>query len=135
MTDRDLLAKRLWRVETCVKKLREKSHPEKMEDDDREQSYIERLLQIAIQAALQAGAHVISDQKLGEPPTQRQVFEILGRAGWLAPDLAERLAKMVSFRNILVHDYEDVDLGIVRDIVEHRLGDLLDFVAAIRSRL
>jgi uncharacterized protein YutE (UPF0331/DUF86 family) len=42
---------------------------------------------------------------------------------------------MVGFRNIVVHGYEVVDLDIVRDIVEHRLDDLLSFVAAIRARL
>jgi uncharacterized protein YutE (UPF0331/DUF86 family) len=42
---------------------------------------------------------------------------------------------MVGFRNIVVHGYEVVDLDIVRDIVEHRLDDLLSFVAAIRAWL
>ena len=42
---------------------------------------------------------------------------------------------MVGFRNILVHGYELVDAGIVREVVEERLGDLLAFVAAVRARL
>jgi uncharacterized protein YutE (UPF0331/DUF86 family) len=35
-------------------------------------------------------------------------------------------------RNVVVHLYQDVDLKIVRDVVENHLGDLLDFAAAIR---
>ncbi|MBK7395476.1 MAG: DUF86 domain-containing protein [Myxococcales bacterium] len=42
---------------------------------------------------------------------------------------------MAGFRNVLVHGYDDVDLAIVRDVVEHRLGDLEAFVAAVRRRL
>ena len=39
---------------------------------------------------------------------------------------------MAGFRNVLVHGYVAVDLAIVRDVVEHHLGDLDAFVAAIR---
>jgi uncharacterized protein YutE (UPF0331/DUF86 family) len=36
---------------------------------------------------------------------------------------------------VVVHLYQDVDLGIVRDVVENHLDDLLQFAAAIRRRL
>ena len=42
---------------------------------------------------------------------------------------------MVGFRNVLVHGYAEVDPAIVRDVVEHHLGDLDAFVAAMRARL
>jgi uncharacterized protein YutE (UPF0331/DUF86 family) len=63
------------------------------------------------------------------------MIDELARHGWLPADLAEIIRRMVGFRNILVHGYETVDVAIVRDIVEHRLDDLLRFVAVIRSRL
>ena len=43
--------------------------------------------------------------------------------------------RATGFRNILVHGYEIVDVAIVREVVEHRLGDLLAFVGAVRARL
>jgi uncharacterized protein YutE (UPF0331/DUF86 family) len=42
---------------------------------------------------------------------------------------------MSGFRNVLVPGYDDVNLDIVRDIVETRLADLERFIAAIRARL
>jgi len=42
---------------------------------------------------------------------------------------------MAGFRNVVVHCYQEVDLGIVRDVVENHLGDLLEFAAAIRRKL
>ena len=42
---------------------------------------------------------------------------------------------MAGFRNVVVHLYQEVDLDIVRDVVENHLGDLLDFAAAIRKLL
>ncbi len=43
--------------------------------------------------------------------------------------------KMAGFRNIVVHSDQSVDPNIMRDIVENRLGDLIDFTTAIRTRL
>jgi uncharacterized protein YutE (UPF0331/DUF86 family) len=42
---------------------------------------------------------------------------------------------MAGFRNIIVHGYAEVDVDIVRDVVENHLGDLLELVLAIRPRL
>ncbi len=42
---------------------------------------------------------------------------------------------MAGFRNILVHGYAEVNPRIVRNVVEHHLGELEAFVAAIRARL
>ena len=35
----------------------------------------------------------------------------------------------------LVHGYGDVDLSVVRDVLENRLDDLLHFAAIVRARL
>ena len=42
---------------------------------------------------------------------------------------------MARMRNVLVHMYADIDLTKVRHTIEHNLGDLLSFVAAIRPLL
>lgn len=135
MTDPELVAKKLAFIETCVGDLRTLARPEQIAHDLREERFVEHSLQLAIQAALDVSSHVVSDQRLGEPQTNRDVFRLLGRAGVLSADLAGRLELMAGFRNVIVHMYEDVNLAIVRDVVENHLGDLLEFVAAIRVRL
>jgi uncharacterized protein YutE (UPF0331/DUF86 family) len=135
VTDPDLIAKKLAQVETCVSELRKLSTPAKIESDLREQRFVEHTLQIAIQAALDAASHIVSDERLGEPNTNRELFDLLARAGFLNSELAVRLQDMAGFSNILVHGYDSVDLAIVRDVVENRLDDLLQYVEAIRSRL
>jgi uncharacterized protein YutE (UPF0331/DUF86 family) len=59
----------------------------------------------------------------------------LAQGGWLTIELAETMGRMAGFRNIVVHAYAGVSLEIARGIVEHRLVDFLEFVAAIRRRL
>jgi len=135
VTDPDLIAKKLARIETCVQELRTLSRLEKIGKDVREERFIEHTLQIAIQSAIDAAAHVVSDERLGEPATLREHFDLLARAGWIPAGLVAALHDMAGFRNVLVHGYEEVDLEIVRDVVEHHLDDLLAFVAAVRERI
>ena len=135
MTDPELLAKRLSVIETCVRELREIARPEAIATDVREARFVEHTLQFALQAALDAASHIVSDERLGEPSTNRELFDRLERAGWIEASLADALRNMAGFRNILVHGYDAVDLEIVRDVVEHRLDDLLQFAESVRQRL
>lgn len=135
MTDPDLLAKRLATIDTCVRELRELARPDAIRTDVREQRFVEHTLQLAIQAALDAASHIVSDERLGEPRTNRELFTLLARAGWIDAELSAKLANMAGFRNILVHGYDAVDLAVVEDVVAHRLGDLLEFAAVVRARI
>jgi uncharacterized protein YutE (UPF0331/DUF86 family) len=135
MTDLELLAKKLAFIETCVADLRRLSRPERIATDLREERFVEHTLQIAIQAAQDIASHIISDLRLGEPRTNRELFVLLARGGWISSEQATLLGNMAGFRNILVHGYGDVDVEIVQDVAEHRLDDILDFVEAIRSQL
>jgi uncharacterized protein YutE (UPF0331/DUF86 family) len=135
VTDPELVAKKLAFIETCVRELRTLARPERIADDVREQRFVEHTLQLAIQAALDVGSHLVSDERLGEPDTGRDVFRLLERSGLISSDLGQRLERMAGFRNVVVHLYQEVDLGIVRDVVENHLDDLLQFAVAVRQRL
>jgi uncharacterized protein YutE (UPF0331/DUF86 family) len=135
VTDFELVAKKLALVETCVQELRTLARPEEIRQDVREERFIEHTLQIAIQAVLDVAAHTVSDQHLGEPRTNRELFDLLERYGWISNELAASLRAMAGFRNILVHGYEAVDLAIVEDVVRTRLDDLVEFVRSVRGRL
>jgi uncharacterized protein YutE (UPF0331/DUF86 family) len=133
MIDSDLVAKKLALIETCVQQLRTMAQPENLRTDVREQRFVEHTLQIAIQAALDVASHIVSDERLGEPETNRELFDLLVRGGRLPETLASCLRDMAGFRNVLVHGYQDVDLGIVEDVLSHHLDDLLGFVSAVRG--
>ena len=42
---------------------------------------------------------------------------------------------MAGFRNVIVHGYDDIDLGIVRDVVVNHLDELCIFADCIRRTL
>ena len=133
MTDADLVAKKLAFIQTCVAELRTLARPELIEQDVREERFAAHTLQDAIQAALDVASHIVSDDRLGEPQSNRALFEPLVRAGWVPLEQARVLSDMVGFRNILVHGYQAVEPAVVRDVVEHRLDDLVQFTETIRQ--
>jgi uncharacterized protein YutE (UPF0331/DUF86 family) len=135
VTDRDLVEKLLAFIETCVHELRTQARLERIASDVRERRFVEHTLQVAIQAALDAASHVVSDQRLGEPASNRELFELLAAAGWLEQPLMERLRRMVGMRNVLVHGYAKVDPQQLVLAVTNDLDDLLAFGASLRLRL
>jgi uncharacterized protein YutE (UPF0331/DUF86 family) len=68
--------------------------------------------------------HVIASEGLPQPTSFADSFVALAEAGWLAPDLARSLADAARFRNLLVHQYADVDDERVVDVLRSRLDDL-----------
>jgi uncharacterized protein YutE (UPF0331/DUF86 family) len=135
MTDEELIAKKLASIETYVSELRRLARPELVESDVREERFVEHSLQLAVQAALDVASHIVSDERLGEPGSNAELFTMLARAGWIDDDLAGALRNAAAFRNVLVHGYAAVDPRIVRDVLVNRLGDLEDFVARVRARI
>lgn len=135
MTDAELVAKKLAVVETSCRELRELARPERIHADLRERRFVEHTLQVAIQAALDVASHIVSDDRLGEPDTNRELFGLLEHSGWLDAELARRLERMAGFRNVLVHGYADVNLHIVEDAARSGPADLERFAAVVRGAI
>jgi uncharacterized protein YutE (UPF0331/DUF86 family) len=134
VTDPALVAKKLAAIETALADLDRLAEPARLASDLLQRRFVEHTLQIAIQATLDVASHIVSDDRLGEPKTNRDLFASLAQAGWIDAELRESLGRMAGFRNVLVHGYDDVDLEVVRDVLRHRLGDLRAFIAAVRRR-
>ena len=47
--------------------------------------------------------------------------------------LALPLRAAIGFRNVLVHGYTNVDLAVVRDVIDHHLTDIEAFVRHVRG--
>jgi len=135
VTDLQLVAKKLALIETSVGELRSLVHLEAIPDDLRELRFAAYTLHIAIQAALDVAAHIVSDNRLGEAHNNREFFELLARYDWISRELTASLRDMVGFRNIIVHGYERLNAMMVKQIVRDHLEDLLQFVSAIRAKL
>lgn len=103
--------------------------------DVRTRRFAERTIQIAIEACLDLGHHVIADEGYREPRDNRDVFRVLTEAGILPSPLLPNLENMASFRNLIVHSYGSIDDRLVHGILQRRLQDLSAFADAICAHL
>ena len=103
--------------------------------DNRSRRFVERLLQIAIEAMIDIGHHIISDEGFREPQSYRDVFKILAENGILPEDDLPKYENIASFRNILVHHYGKIDDSIVYGVFRNRVEDIEEYVAYILSWL
>ena len=84
----------------------------------------ERFLQLAIETLSDLGNHVIADEALGSVETYGDIPRLLALAGVVDDALADQWTRMIGFRNILVHEYLDIDRSTVYQVLQEELGDL-----------
>lgn len=84
-------------------------------------------LQRACEQVIDIAMYVISTMKLGIPQTKKDAFEILLKNNYITEDTYKKMKGMIGFRNIAVHDYQDIDDEILQDVIENHLNDLLEF--------
>ncbi|MEM2481416.1 MAG: DUF86 domain-containing protein [Candidatus Hadarchaeales archaeon] len=96
---------------------------------------IERYLSLALECAFDIGEMVISLRGLRKPGSYREIIEILGEAGVLSKELAERFAPAGGFRNILIHGYARLDVEQVYRFLQENLGDFEEFAKQIARHL
>lgn len=91
---------------------------------------VKYLFATAIEACVDAAQHVCAAQGWGPPRDNGDAMALLGTHGVLDPSLAGSIRRAVGFRNVLVHDYAEVDDRIVEARLTD-LSDLRDFVASV----
>lgn len=134
MVDRDVLDRRLARLEELIRKLRSLSAVEKDAylADEGLQAQAERWLHLAAECAIDLAHHLIADRGWPTPGTYREAFEILHKQAVLSPELTARMQAWAGLRNVLVHLYLEVDHAVCFDILQSDLDDLVAFAAAVQ---
>jgi uncharacterized protein YutE (UPF0331/DUF86 family) len=126
----EVIRRRLQRLDEYVailKGLQHYSFAAFVEDPERYGS-AERFLQLAIETLTDMGSHVIAQLSLGTVESYRDIPFILAEHGYIDRALSEKWIQMIGFRNILVHDYLDLDREIVYRVLQEGLED----IAALR---
>lgn len=70
---------------------------------------------------------IIAKGGLGLPNSYRQTFEILQKHQIIDEAVCDKMASMVGFRNISVHDYGEIKPEIVHSIVKSQMIDFETF--------
>lgn len=95
----------------------------------------ERYLYLACQAAIDLGEAIISFKNFRRPGTYAEIFYILGEEKAVSKPLEEKLVQMARFRNVVAHDYEDLDFGIIHQTIASDIDDLAEFANVAENYL
>lgn len=132
MSELDVVLSKINVIKNCIMAIEKASV--QVQDSSFQLSIFELNLQRAIQACIDLANMCIAKEGLGLPTTYKQSFEILNKHQILDDVAMKKLCAMVGFRNISVHDYEEIKPAIVRSIVKNNLTDFEAFYAIILGR-
>ena len=121
----DVLLNKCEIVERCLKRIQEdyEGHESELSDDFMRQDAILLNIQRMCEASIDLAMHVVRVRALGLPRESRGAFELLKSAQLMDAELADKIMKMVGFRNLAVHNYQAINLEIVHAIINQYLND------------
>ena len=133
----DVLIGKQQSLERCLARVRHawaQSSTLPFEEDYDKQDIIVLNLQRACEQAIDMANHVVNVKKLGWPRTSGESFDLLARAGIIPASMAENMKAMVGLRNVVVHQYQELDLDIITAVIRDHLDDLSDFARMLVAR-
>jgi len=128
----DVVVNKIAALERCLCRIRALVQKDACSLDDltTEEAVILNV-QRAREQAIGLAMHVAAARRLGVPQESREAFDLLRAAGIIDADIADRMKRMVGFRNIAVHEYQRLERAILKAIVTDHLDDFTRFAAAV----
>ncbi len=128
----DVILNKISVIERCLKRINAEydCNPDHLKNCTKQDSIILNI-QRACEASIDLAMHIVAEEKLGLPQSSRESFELLTQQNIITDELSKRMKAMVGFRNIAVHDYQNLNLSILQSIVENHLDDFRQYTKSI----
>lgn len=125
----DIVINKIQSIQRCVERAREEYRSDAIGFDTNYTAQDAAVLNVlrACEQAIDLANHLIKTHKMGIPSSSAESFDLLHRKFVINAELANRLKKMISFRNTITHEYQRMNLLIVKSVIESGLDDLIAF--------
>ena len=136
MINKDAILAKISIIKNCLKRIKDttKLDPDTLSNFDNQDIFVLNL-QRAIQATIDISHKIISAYGYQMPNSYKMTFTVLKENNWIDSETCELMQKMSSFRNIAVHDYQTLDLEILKSILTKNLADFEKFYKQILNKL
>jgi uncharacterized protein YutE (UPF0331/DUF86 family) len=94
---------------------------------------VERILTQLVELAASVNEHVVGARVQQVATSYRESFELAAECGLIDADLRDELLPSVGLRNVLVHEYLAVDLGIVAAAIPRAINGYRSYVAQVAA--
>lgn len=131
---KDILYNKMSIIERCLIRIREvyDENPDNLKDYTKQDSIVLNI-QRAVEATIDIAMYLVSAKKLGIPQNSRDAFEVLGHHNLITNEMLQKLKAMIGFRNIAVHNYQKINLGILQKVIENHLEDFEEFIYCVNK--
>jgi len=135
MVDIEVIKQRLNQLSTSINKIErfKEISLEEFLKDDIIQDVVEYNLFIAINMMIDIATHIVVDNNMGSPETLGEAFNILNKEKYLNDEETKVYRNMVGLRNILSHQYINIDKKIIYSILKNNLIDIKKFVIFVND--
>ncbi|KKT57867.1 MAG: hypothetical protein UW81_C0004G0040 [Candidatus Giovannonibacteria bacterium GW2011_GWC2_44_9] len=93
----------------------------------------ERELYIVAQAVIDLAEAVVAYKNFRKPTTMREALDILGEEKIIPNEFLADFHKIVGFRNALAHDYHDLRIDVVYDVLQNNLPQVRNFISYVKA--
>lgn len=131
--DQQVIAQKLESLRRCILRVESKTPADlpTLTNDPDVQDVVVLNLTRAVQLCVDIASHLIADSPESAPGTMGESFTTLAKLQIIDETTANNLKRAVGFRNVAVHDYEDIDWAIVYAICTKHLDDFRQFAQKI----
>lgn len=136
MIDRDIVEAKFDIIERNLRFIQENyagRQPEEIEGSYKDVQALKFSLFEIVEACIDIANHIIASERFERAESYAEMFLTLAKHHVISKELAENLARMAGFRNLLVHRYWEVSVEYIMEIVEKNLKDVEDFMAGIEE--
>jgi len=133
--DKEVLEAKIAALIRCIHRVKSQEilSLEDLEKNIDKQDIIILNLQRAVQICVDIGNHILLDYETETPSTMAETFRMLAKNKLIPQSVADNLSRAVGFRNIAVHQYENLDCKIIYAIITSHLNDFKDFAGNIEK--
>jgi uncharacterized protein YutE (UPF0331/DUF86 family) len=117
----------------CIVRVETKCPPtlQELEADMDAQDVVVLNLSRAVQLCVDMAMHRLNIENAPTPQTMGESFEALAKLGVIDTALCTRLRGAVGFRNLAVHNYNNISWAVVFTIAKNHLDDFRAFARAM----
>ena len=127
----DTLLNKAGIIERCVRRIKEEYDMCPTLDNYTHVDALTLNIERACQAAIDMANHIIASKHLGIPQSSANSFELLAQASIMNSKLLESMKAMTGFRNIAVHEYQEVKSDVLEYIARQGYKDFILFCSTI----
>jgi uncharacterized protein YutE (UPF0331/DUF86 family) len=126
--NKELLKKKLDVLKNYLRQIQQMDFTEEdLVDNVDIQQLLSFRLQQAVETAIDIATHIVAGHEFPRQESARSVFILLGKKGLIDEETADNLALACSFRNMIVHVYQEIDFSRVYYDYKEDVKDLEAF--------